>query len=87
MHIIHTQNLAVFDSVVKEHRTPNTLVVIPGDFVSTTASIVDQGSSAIEILNRIGVNYVCFGQSETHIRSEALQTCISEFKVILRQST
>jgi len=74
-------NLTRFDSVVREHRTANTLVAIPGDFLGgNVASILDKGSSVVEMLNRIGVDYVCFGSTEADIPHDHLVRRTREFK-------
>lgn len=55
--------------------------MIPGDFLcGNVASILDKGSSVIEMLNAIGVNYVCFGSTEAHLPPHDLRKRISEFK-------
>jgi hypothetical protein len=40
----------------------NTIVVLPGDFVAPSLlSSLDRGKGMIDMMNRVGVNYVCFG--------------------------
>ena len=74
-------NLACFDSIVREHRDDNTLVIIPGDIIGNNlVGLMDRGSSIIQALNQIGVDYVCFGASEAHVPPDELQKRVDEFQ-------
>jgi 2',3'-cyclic-nucleotide 2'-phosphodiesterase (5'-nucleotidase family) len=75
------QNLSAFSSVVKDLRTPNTIVLIPGDLLGVSVtSILDKGVTVIELLNRIGVDIVTLGNSEANVPSELLAQRMSDFK-------
>jgi 2',3'-cyclic-nucleotide 2'-phosphodiesterase (5'-nucleotidase family) len=75
------QNLSVFSNVVKDLRTTNTIVLIPGDMLGVcVTSILDKGVTVIELLNRIGVDIVTLGSSEANVPPELLAQRISDFK-------
>jgi hypothetical protein len=75
------QNLSVFSNVVKDLRTSNTIVLIPGDLLGVcVTSILDKGVTVIELLNRIGVDIVTLGSSEANVPPELLAQRMSDFK-------
>ena len=56
-----------------DEATAKTLVVCAGDFLSPSLlSSLDKGASMVDILNRVGVTHVCFGNHEFDVGMEAL---------------
>ena len=79
--VTDVHNLSVFDSVVRDKRDANTIVVIPGDLLGVSvASILDKGVTVIELLNQIGVDVVTLGSSEATVPPELLSQRMREFK-------
>jgi len=82
--VYELKNLPQFDSVIREHQIPNTIVMLPGDFLAPSLlSSLDKGKGMMDMLNRVGgcgVQYVCFGNHETDIPVSDLRERIKEYK-------
>lgn len=75
------ENFAHLDGVIKHFRTDNTIVTLPGDFLSPSfLSSLDKGKGMIDVMNATGIEYVCFGNHETDVGLEELKKRIKEFK-------
>ena len=62
-------------------RNNKTIVTLAGDFVAPSLlSSIDQGFGMIDVLNEVGVDYVCLGNHETDIPYTALVKRIAQFK-------
>ena len=60
---------------------PNVLVTLAGDFLAPSMlSSIDRGKSMIAVLNRIGVDLVCFGNHEIDVPHASCLHRITEFK-------
>eukprot|EP00960_Hanusia_phi_P054129 762550-Hanusia_phi.AAC.9 len=82
--VYELKNLPQFDSVIRHHGIPNTIVMLPGDFLAPSLlSSLDKGKGMMDMLNRVGgcgVQYVCFGNHETDIPVSDLRERIKEYK-------
>eukprot|EP00928_Gymnodinium_smaydae_P061242 TRINITY_DN45372_c0_g1_i1.p1 TRINITY_DN45372_c0_g1~~TRINITY_DN45372_c0_g1_i1.p1 ORF type:complete len:728 (-),score=69.40 TRINITY_DN45372_c0_g1_i1:296-2479(-) len=71
--------LANLATCLKDRRTDNCVCVLPGDFIAPSMlSSLDKGRGMIDILNKVGVDYVCFGNHEADIPHEQLIERIKE---------
>jgi 2',3'-cyclic-nucleotide 2'-phosphodiesterase (5'-nucleotidase family) len=53
---------------IEQYRTDNQVVLLAGDFLGPSLlSSLDHGRSMIDMLNRVGVQYVCFGNHEQDV--------------------
>ena len=59
----------------------NVITTLAGDFLGPSLlSSLDHGVSMVDMMNRVPVDAVCFGNHESDVPYEALKTRIGEFK-------
>ncbi|KAF4753728.1 hypothetical protein FOZ63_030680, partial [Perkinsus olseni] len=57
----------------------NTIFILAGDFLSPSAlSTIDKGKSMVDVMNKCGVDYVCFGNHESDLTIDELASRIQE---------
>ncbi|KAF4701112.1 hypothetical protein FOZ62_009449 [Perkinsus olseni] len=62
----------------------NTIFILAGDFLSPSAlSTIDKGKSMVDVMNKCGVDYVCFGNHESDLTIDELASRIQVRRVIL----
>lgn len=73
--VYELDKLAHMKTCVDHHRTENCVVLLAGDFLGPSLlSSLDHGRGMVDILNRVGVQYVCFGNHEQDVpHTEMLQ--------------
>lgn len=67
-------------STEPKHRVPDkTIVVCCGDFCAPSLlSSLDKGFAMVDLLQRVGVDYVCLGNHETDISMDALKQRVEQ---------
>eukprot|EP00993_Chasmostoma_nieuportense_P001101 NODE_200_length_2714_cov_191.579049_g186_i0.p1 GENE.NODE_200_length_2714_cov_191.579049_g186_i0~~NODE_200_length_2714_cov_191.579049_g186_i0.p1 ORF type:complete len:856 (-),score=166.84 NODE_200_length_2714_cov_191.579049_g186_i0:69-2636(-) len=77
------ENLARFKTFINQHRTPNTIVTLPGDFLAPSLlSAIDKGRAMVDVLNMIPLDYVCVGNHESNVGLKAFQERYKESKFV-----
>ncbi|KAI9318859.1 Metallo-dependent phosphatase-like protein [Obelidium mucronatum] len=55
------------------------IVLLPGDFISPSLlSSLDKGFGMIDVLNQVGVDYVCFGNHEDDVDFASLKSRVAQ---------
>jgi len=79
--VYELHNFAHLDTIIKKFRTPNTITMLPGDFIAPSLlSSLDHGKGMIDVMNKVGIDYVCFGNHETDVPFDELQKRIAEYQ-------
>lgn len=79
--VYELHNLANFATCKREKATANTFCILAGDFIAPSLlSSLDKGKGMVDILNRAGFDYVCFGNHEADISHHQLLKRIQESK-------
>ena len=74
---------ANLDTLIRRHRTPNSLLCINGDFLGGSAlSEHHQGRNVISIMNQIGTDLVCIGNHEFDFGQNGLKDRMKESNFI-----
>jgi len=79
--VYELDHLARFKTAAEQLRTEFSTTLLAGDFVSPSLlSSLDKGKAMIDVLNRAGLEYVCFGNHETDISHKQLVSRVKESK-------
>jgi len=71
--VYQLDNLPRVKSFIDAHRTPNTLVTMPGDFLMPSfLSAIDHGHAMVDMLNAVGLDFVCIGNHEADVKLSEL---------------
>ncbi|ORY31575.1 Metallo-dependent phosphatase [Rhizoclosmatium globosum] len=78
-------NLPSLATAIQEEKAKGVpvIVLLPGDFISPSLlSSLDRGFGMIDVLNQVGIDYVCFGNHEDDVDFQALLSRLkqSQFK-------
>jgi 2',3'-cyclic-nucleotide 2'-phosphodiesterase (5'-nucleotidase family)/Ca2+-binding EF-hand superfamily protein len=66
--VYELDNLASMKTCIEQNRRDNQVVLLAGDFLGPSLlSSLDHGASMIDMLNRVGIQYVCFGNHEQDV--------------------
>ena len=77
------ENLPSLATLIREQSVgpDRTIAVLPGDFVAPSLlSALDMGFGMVDTLLKAGIRYVCFGNHEADIPTDALLKRIEEFQ-------
>ena len=89
LRVVHVNDVYLLDQLPKlkclvdrmKKKPGKTIVVMSGDFIMPSLlSGVDKGAGMIDVLNQVGLDYVCFGNHECDIPNHALIERIKESK-------
>ena len=77
--IYELDNMPRLKQAIKELRTTNTVVLLAGDFLAPSLlSSLDSGHGMVDVMNDVGIEYVCFGNHEQDVPHKEMLKRIKE---------
>lgn len=79
--VYELDNMPRLKTAIKQLRTANTVVLLAGDFLAPSLlSSLDAGRGMVDVMNNVGIEYVCFGNHEQDVAHRDMLKRIAESK-------